>query len=333
MKALFSRIVLFCVLVAVSGAQDTTALLTSVVPPQSETGGNPVVSIRYIDKTIYYPGASLDNPVKIQVTVTNGGSSTLRFKLADDRIFSMDFVARTLKSAQLPKTDMLVHRRTTSTTVYFREIALEAGEAYSFVENLKDYLVISEPSIYYLELQFYPDLYKSPSKAALSNRLTLEVQPSPSVASSNPIAIQGETLALLSPEAIPPDQAVEQTIVARQKHLWDEYFLYMDVEEMLMKDGIRNRRYRSASAGERARMIANFKADLMQTRIERDIVAIPTKFQIERTVYSQSEGTVQVLEWFRYDTFIEKKRYTYYVKRRDNIWMIYDYIVENLGTE
>jgi hypothetical protein len=332
MKPFFSRLMLFCALALAIEAQDHASLLTSTVTPAADVT-NATVAIRYIDKTMYYPGAAGDNPVKVQISVVNTGSDTLHFKLADDRMFSLDFVARTLKSAYLPKTDLLMRRRTTSATVYFREIALEAGESYSFVENLKDYLVITEPSIYYLELDFYPDLYKSPTQAIKSNRLTLEVQPSPSVASSHLLPIQGETLALIGPEPIPPDQVVEQTIVARQKYLWDEYFLYIDLEEMLLKDAIRNRRYRSASAGERTRMLANFKADLMQTRIEHDIVAIPARFQIERTVYSQSEGTVQVTEWFRYDTYTEKKRYTYYVRRRDNIWMIYDYIVENLGTE
>ena len=55
----------------------------------------------------------------------------------------------------------LVEKRTTNQTVYFREIALEQGEEYSFVENVKDYLQIDESSVYYLELVFYPELYKS----------------------------------------------------------------------------------------------------------------------------------------------------------------------------
>jgi hypothetical protein len=71
----------------------------------------------------------------------------------------------------------------------------------------------------------------------------------------------------------------------------------------------------------------------MQTRIDQDIVAVPNQFQVERTIYSQDEGTVTVLEWFRYDTYTEKKRYTYYVRQRDDVWRIYNYVVENLGTE
>ena len=80
-------------------------------------------------------------------------------------------------------------------------------------------------------------------------------------------------------------------------------------------------------------MLQQFKADLMQSRIDTDIVSIPSKFQIETTTYSQTQGTVKVIEWFRNTTFTEKKRYTYYVRQRDGIWQIYNYTVDNLGTE
>ena len=80
-------------------------------------------------------------------------------------------------------------------------------------------------------------------------------------------------------------------------------------------------------------MINDFKAALMSDTIEKDIVAIPERFEIKRTDYSQTEGTVTVLEWFKYKNFYEKKEYIYYVRQRDGIWRIYGYGVNNLGTE
>ena len=71
----------------------------------------------------------------------------------------------------------------------------------------------------------------------------------------------------------------------------------------------------------------------MQSRIDGDIVAIPERFQIEKTTYSQTEGSVVVTEWFNNRTYYEKKSYTYKVRQRDGIWQIYDYTVVNLGTE
>ncbi len=291
------------------------------------------LSIAFFDRTMYYPGDGDINPVNVRVSMANHGADTVRFKIADDRMFSIDFTGLTVKNRQLKNTDELNQKRTTSRTVYFRDIVLEPGEEYSFVENVKDYLKIDEPSVYYIELKLYPELYQNKSVFLSSNRLSLDVRPSPSAASSTILPVQGETAIALQPEAISPDKVVEQTIIARQRSLWDQYFLYMDVEKMLMRNPVQNRKYRASSADERGRMLANYKNDLKLSRIDRDIVAVPQRFEIERTSYDQTAGTVSVLEWFQYPTYTERKRYTYHVIQRDGIWLIDNYTVDNLGTE
>ena len=210
---------------------------------------------------------------------------------------------------------------------------MEQGEEYSFVENVKDYLQIDESSAYYLELVFYPELYKSKYISLKSNRLSLEIMPSPSATASNPLPVSQESIEILRPIELSPDKVVEQTIIARQKSLWDQYFLYIDVESMLQRNPSLRKKYISLSADERIRMLESFKADLMQEKIENDIVAIPQSFQIEKTSYTPTEGYVSVIEWFKYPNFSEKKRYTYKVRQREGIWKIYDYNVVNLGTE
>ena len=291
------------------------------------------VSIKYYNRSIYYPGMNDENPIDVHITIKNNGTDTLRFKLADDRAFSLDFYAYTVKNSSLEQTDSVIEKRTTNRTVYFREISLEAGEEYSFIENVKDYIKVEEPSVYYLELFFYPELYKSKYLTLKSNRLTLEVRPSPSAASSNFVPVKNESVELLKPQDISPDKVVEQTIIARQKSLWDQYFLYMDVESLIQRNPSLKKKYITVSAEERARMVQSFKGDLMQARIENDIVAVPESFQIEKTTYSPTEGSVTVIEWFKYPNFSEKKRYTYKVWQREGIWKIYDYTVVNLGTE
>lgn len=294
---------------------------------------NAQVSIKFFDRTMYYPGSAQDNPVYVHITVSNNGTETLRFKLAEDRMFSIDFQAFNVKNTQLKQTQNLLRKRTTNQTVYYREISLEPGEEYSFVENLKDYLEITDPSIYYVELSFYPELIKEKSLSLASNRISLEVHPSPAALSSTILPVEVSTATLLQAQEISPDKVIEQTIIARQKSLWDQFFLYMDLEEMLKRDPARNRRYNISSADERAEMLRSYKADLMQQRIDTNIVAIPSRFEIETTTYSQTEGTVTVIEYFNNDTFTEKKRYTYFIRQRDGIWQIYDYTVDNLGTE
>lgn len=291
------------------------------------------VSIKYYNRTMYYPGSQDSNPVLVHISIKNNSTETKRFKLADDRMFSIDFDVITIKNQTLPQSENLIKKRTTNRTVYFREIALDNGEEYSFTENLKDYIDITDPAVYYADLKFYPELYKSKYISLDSNRLTLEVRPSPSAAASSILPVMDNTAELLKPEDISPDKVVERTIIARQKSLWDQYFLYMDIEAMLQRDAVAKRKYNAVSADERARLLKNYKADLMQSRIDNDIVAVPESFEIEKTLYSRTEGTVTVTEWFKYPNFREKKSYVYKVRQREGIWQIYDYVVTNLGTE
>ena len=154
-----------------------------------------------------------------------------------------------------------------------------------------------------------------------------------SATASNYIPVSQQSVEILRPMELSPDKVVEQTIIARQKSLWDQYFLYMDIEAMLQRNPSLKKKYISLSADERVRMLESFKADLMQEKIENDIVAVPQSFQIEKTYYTPTEGYVSVIEWFKYPNFSEKKRYTYKVRQREGIWRIYDYNVVNLGTE
>ncbi len=291
------------------------------------------VVIKFFDRTMYNTASADDNPVNVNVSIINNGTETLRFKLADDRMFSVDFEAYTLKNTALAQTKELIKKRSTNQTVYFREIAIEPGESYSFIENVKNYISFDEPSVYYFEAVFYPELYKSRKLELKSNRLSVDIRPTPSAASSISIPVETKTSSILKPESISPDKVITQTIIARQRSLWDQYFLYMDLQEMLVRNADTARRFRNASADERRRMVESYKTDLMQNRIDQDIVAIPEKFEIEKTSYSATNGEVSVIEWFTYPTFREKKRFTYKVRQRDEIWQIYDYTVENLGTE
>jgi len=51
------------------------------------------------------------------------------------------------------------------------------------------------------------------------------------------------------------------------------------------------------------------------------------------TRYGGSRGTVQVLQKFDYPDFRMLKLYIYELEKRDDIWYIISYTVQNKGTE
>ncbi len=294
------------------------------------------ISIRFFDRMVYYPGNSPSEPVLVQVTITNDETDTLRFKLADQHFFSLDFTAVNTRNKNLEHTEDWGRKRNSNQQIFFREISLEPGEAYSFIENIKDYVSIDMPGMYILECAFYPELKRlsGDSESSIkSNRLTLEIKPSPGPAAVKLLPVSPITAEVLQAQPIPPDQVITYMLTARQKSLWEQFFLYMDMDRMLSRDPSRSRRFKAESEAGRALIRENYKSELSQTKIDTEISTIPVEFRIERTSYTEMEGTVTVIEWFNYKNFSEKKRFTYLLSARDGIWRVYDYTVDNLGTE
>jgi hypothetical protein len=316
------------------------ALLVGVLSVSA--AGDVGLTIRYFDKRIYYVQK---DPIFVQVTITNPGPSTYRFKLADDRAFSIDFDIRTMSNLSVNPADILIRRRSTNQQVFFREIAVESGESFSFVEDLRNYAEFNQSGSYVVQVRMYPELLRpdqtrtvalesTPRQPLASNRLNLNLRPAVLPGPGGvPLALDVETNAILTREHLPPDQVVNYILTARQKTQWEKFFLYLDLESMIIRDAVRQRLWLAESEEGRRRMVARYRTELQSAVTDGDIATIPMEFQIERTQYSAEEGTVSVLEKFKTGNYIERKRYTYYLHRRDDVWTIVDYTVLNLGTE
>jgi len=313
-------------------------------------------SIRFFDKRIYYTG---DDPIYVQITITNNSPTPYRFKLADERAFSIDFDIRTVSNRTLEPADVLIRKRTQYQQVYFREILVEAGESFSFVEDLHDYVNLKQPGSFVVQAKVYPELYRatavyqrsggenarndaltvSAAQAAgqtlESNRLSLTVRP-PLIYGDDGVPVEMDTAtgAVLVREKLPPDQVVDYLLTARQKSQWEKFFLYLDLETMLSRDAARRREWLAESEAGRRQMLLRYRRQLQSAVIDGDISTIPNEFIIERTSYTNTEATVVVLQKFRGgENFTELKRYTYYLTRKDGIWSVVNYSVVNLGTE
>lgn len=330
---------------------------------QNAPQANVSLNIRYYDKKVYFTEGE---PIYILVTIANNSPVVYRFRLSDDRVFSVDFDARTRTNRVLEQADALERRRSTAGHIFFRDVAIEAGESFSFVENLRDYVNVDSAGSFIVQARVWPELLRTidrqltqvnaaaaaataqaiaaqtiaaqnaPAvlKPLVSNRLALQVNSRAIIGDDGlPVALDVETGAALVRDKLVPDQVVRWTLEARQKSQWEKFFLYLNIEKMINRDGPRQRRWRAESEEGRRRMTANYRGELQKATIDGDISAIPFTFDIENTNYNSSEGTVVVLEKFKTGDYIERKRYTYYLEKEDEYWSIVDYTVMNLGTE
>ncbi|GHT78693.1 hypothetical protein FACS1894130_05740 [Spirochaetia bacterium] len=291
------------------------------------------VSIRHYDKRIYFVA---EDPIFVQVTITNRGTGPYRFRLADEREFSVVFDVRTVSNRVLEKAASLERKWTTNQQVFFREITIESGESFSFVEDIRDYAALTQSGAFVVQARVYPGLYRTMGIQEIppleSNRLTLNIRPSSLPGPDGiPLEMDAVTNAILVRERISPDEVIRYTLAARQKGQWEKFFLYLDLESMITRDGARSRQWLAASEEGRQQMLARYRSELQGGNGE--LATIPREFEIQRTTYTAGEGTVIVLEKFQVGDYTERKRYTYTLRYRDGIWTIVDYLVINLGTE
>jgi len=292
-------------------------------------GNNVNFSIQFYNKKIYFLG----DPVWLEAVVSNDSTSTVHFKVADNRFFTLDFTARTETNLQINHTQKYTIERSSNKPVFFRQINLEPGEKYGILVELNDFLEFKNSEIYILEASFYPNLYSGSSPEAVkSNRLTLDIRP----ALSTPLLkemINRKTGKVIERESIPPDEVVSFTIKARQKSQWERFFLYFNLEKLILKNPEKSRVYRRLSEENKKRMIGKFRDELREEKVDRDILTIPSSFQIIKTTYTPFEGSVEVIEKFKYSDYTEVKKYIYYLERKDKYWQIVNYEIQNLGTE
>jgi hypothetical protein len=323
MKNIF-RIIISAILLGLSGLSFLSAF--------EDVRGEVEFNIRFYDRRIYYVES---DPIYVQITITNNSPYPYRFKLADDRAFSVDFDIRTMQNRLLPHSDGLIRKRTEYNQVFFREISIESGESFSFVEDLRDYVNFKHSGSYRLYARVYPELYKSTIIAPLeSNYLSLSLRPALIQGPDGiPLEMDVATGAVLVRQRLAPDEVVAYMLTARQQSQWERFFLYLDLEAMLSRDALQRRRWVAENEEGRRRMVADYRLSLQNSVIDGDISVIPTTFEILRTVYNNDEGTVTALLKFRHLNFTELRRYTYTLQKVDNFWIIVNYSVEGLGTE
>jgi hypothetical protein len=145
--------------------------------------------------------------------------------------------------------------------------------------------------------------------------------------------IETETGKTLEKEPLPPDEVVRYTINARQRSQWDRFFLYLDLEGLILNNPERSAQYRKKSAADRGKMIDEYMKELRQETVHEEINVIPVTFEIQKTTYTANKAQVLVLEKFKYRDYTELKEYTYHLERKDRFWLIVNYEIHNRGTE
>ena len=307
-------------------------LLILLAPLFSATG-DVTCSIRYYNKKIYYAGDSID----VRVELYNNSPNNFSFQTTDPKYFNTIMVFKDITGRELKDKYKVTRKIAAAQTVYYRNMLIQPGEVFAFNIPLNDVLDISEPGIYFIQLEFFPDLYDS--RSIKSNILDLSIRPNLGINEVQKI-IDQETGEILKRERKAPDEVVKYTIEALQKSEFNKYFLYIDLESIMLKSQDRMESYNRLSDVNRKKFLDEYKQMLIKnmlvdqgTATPESIIYRPFAYNIIKTWYTDQNAEVTVMQKFRYEQLIEVKEYTYKLRKNDTIWVIYDYLVMNKGTE
>jgi hypothetical protein len=304
--------------------------ITGLLPVLANEGVS--VFIRFYDKKIYYLGRTED--IKIKVSIVNKSIEPFRFKVADDRIFNLDFEVKTPGNIALDHSKEFTIQRNSFQYVYFKEVELEPEEEYGYIVQLDRYIHFDRPGVFTVQAQFHPDLMRDNRGVPMkSNLITLNIRPKIERQELKDL-VEVETGEFVEKEVLPPDEVVEFTIRARQRSQWTRFFLYLDVRSLLLNNPEYRVKYEKLPEEGRKNLEQEYREKLKEELVNRDILVIPTEFEIQRTSYTPFEAEVKVLEKFKYPDFTERKLYTYHlIRKQDKYWEIANYEVLNLPTE
>lgn len=290
---------------------------------------NPEVTIRFYNKKIY----SLDSTIQLLVELENTTENPIAFFLADNKVYNIKLKVSNLKGQLCEPSDYYLKAMALKEPYQYKEVVLQPRESYSFRLALKDYVILEEAIPYELQLYFYGGLAQNPGEAATSNVLYMNINTKEEVQQRTVASEQPLVKTALKKEKMTPDQVVSYINDAMMKKNWDEFFLYLDLESLFLKNSERKRIYLSQSEETRTAILNEYKVKMTEGDVEKEFILIPSRYEIILTTYNNTNAEVTMIKYFNRVSFTEKKEYKYRLEKQDNFWMINDYAVRNLGIE
>lgn len=279
------------------------------------------LGIREAERQVY----TIDSPISLQVHLHNHTSAPYLFELAGNKVFNIELGVTNLYNEKLPASENYIREKKSRQQVYYRDIRILPGEEFSFYIDVDDFVSIDTPGIYFIQASFFPDL--GTSSALHSNILTVHFHPAGSERGELEEILEMEVDQVLQKQQLPPDQVVEYTIRARQRDEWEKFLLYLDIEQLMLQNRLKEAEYRRSSEEERIRMVRKYRELLMSEEVDNEILLKPVNFTIEKTVYTPQTAEVRVSKEFRYPDYTEIRHYRYYLHRPEGYWTIYKYQV------
>lgn len=287
------------------------------------------VLIKFYNKNLYQIG----KPIIVEIEVTNLGQYPYTFFNADEKIFTYDFDVRTIENRPVEHSKIYAIRRYQSKAIFYNEITLKQNESYSARINISDWFYFEKPGTYLIRGIFYPKLITDVTDTNIrsSNEILLELYPR--FTEEVEKIVKEEKYKKLKAKPLPPYEVVRYLLNSLINKEFDRYFLYINFDRFIMQFENARKKYINAPDEKKPEVIEELK-DYIRGKNELESIpytqTIPNDYEIEKTIIEKSDAEVQVIETFIIGRLVEKKRYTYYLHKYGDLWLLEGYRVVNL---
>lgn len=273
----------------------------------------------------------MNEDIYIDVKLSNKEETPYSSLMAQDKRYSFDFELTSLQNKQQKHSAEYSNFFNRVQPVFHSVVRLDENEGYTYRVLLNDYFDMNITGQYILRCIYYPEmkLGKTCNEQIIkSNSITLNIRPTDSDERIIQEQIAAEHEKFLVMERKAPDEVVDYMLRARINGEWEKFFLYIDLDKMICSDITFGKRYKKADSDKQQEILKEYKEYLKKDKIN-EISYLPCKFEIIKTEYTAGSGKVDAFVMFKEHDYIDKKYYTYYLKKQDDKWKITNYTVSN----
>ncbi|WP_445436082.1 hypothetical protein [Candidatus Borreliella tachyglossi] len=285
--------------------------------------------IKFFNQSIY----RVNSNVSIEVSLSNLSDDLITLEMGDINTFGFDFDVADTTNLRVKRPIEYVKDRSKNVAIPVRTLSLRPNERFSVVMSLNQFVQFNKDGVYFVKGVFFPDI-SDPHKRIESNVITLFLKPKMDDASEKVdfanLASNHEIQDVLKRENLSPDKIVEYLFGALRLGEKEKFFLYIDLESLILNDQNKSYLYKHELKTGSSNMLEEYK-EYLWSGSNSDISKAPNKFSIVETTYTDSTGKVVSDLYFDDGHFYITKRYTFFFKKYDSYWIIYDYTVQNTG--
>ncbi len=266
------------------------------------------------------------SPIKAQVLVKNTGSESVSLKISEKAFYNFDVKVWTIKNRAVPeKGDFAFEKETHQDLQRYKTIVLDTGEEFGKEIDLNSIFDLTETGtgVYIVQVVFYPvpkNLYRI--EGIESQKMQIKINPYQQVGEllAKDIKDIDEELDKIRTA----DDTIDFMLRCKMKKNWEGFLRYIDAEKLMEQFPTFYKRYMKLPPSKRYVIVDEFR-NYLKDYLEEDMV----DYDIYQMKKQKRLANVYVMINYSYRGNIFKRKYIFYLYKKNKRWYMYKYRVEN----